>query len=282
VAARFTNRNQELDYQANVSPAGKSAFEAARAKNPKLTYSAWKAANAHNSQFYKLGAGAAAPGAPGSGQPGDPGVPAGLSPEQQQERNRENWEIAESRRQAEEEYRSITDPAEIAKVQARILENYNRGVGDTTEALAGRGLTGAGVTADQLWDVTRTRDLADLEHRDLIRKATERFAAIKSGLDVRQGNSDLNFAAMAGANMKAPVPAVPGQAGYKPPTPTAPAKPAAPPKPANRYSPGDTTYRGPTKPGGKSVVYKGKDWSKVAQLFPESQFDVRPMPKVNR
>lgn len=157
----------------------------------------------------------------------------------------DNYDDASSRTIADSDWLAVTDPQVQEAQRARIIDSYGRGIRSRTGELAARGLSARGYSAADVWDVERTRVLAENDLENAVRLANGRHTSTIQNLNDRKSASDLNYAAMAGENIQAAVPptyaappAAPAPAAPKPPPGNAPnAAPGAPsgPKPGPHY-----------------------------------------------
>jgi hypothetical protein len=266
VAVRFANRNQELDYQHNVSPAGKAAFQAERDRSGgRLTYAQWKARNAGNRAYYGVGAAAPAPG-PGAAA-AVPAVPPHLTPAEQAEYNREYFGIAGDRINVEQDWQAAlaNDPL----IRAQIDLQYRRGVRTSGENVASRGMEFSGIADSAMWDLGRVKELSEVEHQNALDSARRRYDAITGNLNQRGDALELWKLDAARANAMPGVPGAVPPAGARPAP--VPAAPAAQPRPPGAGPPGPNYH------------WTGKRWVPIGKPVPAAHgsFASGPPPSPN-
>ena len=220
-----------------------------------------------------------------------PTAPVGphLTPDERGQEIELEFDYENSIAQALADLQDVTDPNVVAAAQARIDDAYKRGVGDTTEQLAGRGLVGQGVNDAHLTDVRRVKQLSELDLQNQISRANARYNALKTALDTRITQHRLNFATMRGSKIQVGQPGSPasgggGGAGTAPggskPTTKGSAATGPPPGPgyvwtgfqwvkAGAKSPGIAGHAGNKRglpsgpPPGPGYYWTGTRWAKV-------------------
>jgi len=132
-------------------------------------------------------------------------------------------------------------------VRQQIQDNYTMSLRKRGEELAARGLSAAGVSNAQVWDVDRARDLANTQQDTVLSRARARFTAVKANLDAQ-------LTALQNWRVQA---TTPGTAG----TPGAPAgggPPAGGGRPATPGAGGKGKYVLRPKPGRSTFLAPGQ------------------------